>query len=338
MANEAGILLKQHLGLDAFPKVYYARVIGIAAYKIYFIFFDSRMPLVNLTSWETFRKEFAPVIPFKDEGRRLSLTNILPIEEWSGNETGSLFIRVDLCGRFLQPLSYVMSEKHLRRFININANADNSGLLVEDMRIEDFKDQAAISAMTRKFRTQRRQMLGQEIAHVKLMTVQFDQQGDWIEFQFRSISTPNTPTKKKSNQNANFALQPNPPKVYTVLIRLNQFFTWMLDTLPDGQALTLKDMKDAIRVCPVQFWSNSPAFHWQGHNYVLSQLDAAIYPTTIAPQYWNQPRYHGEDAMLDKHLAALIRNISFFLNNMTAMLNKNLQKAGIIGKVNYNFQ
>ena len=112
----------------------------------------------------------------------------------------------------------------------------------------------------------------------------------------------------------------------------------MLDTLPDGQALTLKDMKDAIRVCPVQFWSNSPAFHWQGINFNLSQLDASIYPTNIAPHFWSQPQYHGENALLDKHLAALLRNISFFLNNMTAMLNKNLRKAGIIGKVNYNFQ
>lgn len=333
MANEAGILLKQHLGLSAFTKCYYGRVIGIAAYKIYFIFFDSRMPHVNLTSWETFRKEFAPVIPFKDAGRRLSLTNILPIEEWNGSESGSLFIRVDLCGRFLNPYTYTITEKHIRRFFE-----NSKGLLVEDMHIEDFKDVAAISAMTQKFRTQRRQMIGQEIANVRLLTVQFDQQDDWIEFQFRSISTPNTPTKKKSDQHANFSLQPNPPKVYTLLIRFNQFFTWMLDTLPDGQALTLKDMKDAVRVCPVQFWSNSPAFHWQGHNYVLSQLDAAIYPTTIAPQYWNQPQYHGEDAMLDKHLAALIRNISFYLNNMTAMANKNLQAAGIIGKVNYNFQ
>jgi hypothetical protein len=181
-------------------------------------------------------------------------------------------------------------------------------------------------------------MLGQEIANVKLMAVRFDRQADWVEFQFRSISTPNTPYKKKSNQNANFALQPNPPKVYALLIRLNRFFTWMLDTLPAGQALALKDMKDALRVCPVRFWSNSPAFHWQGHNYVLSQLDAAIYPTGIAPRHWNRPRYHGEDAMLDKHLAALVRNISFYLNNMTAMLNKNLQAAGIVGKVKYNFQ
>jgi hypothetical protein len=331
MANEAGILLKQRLGLSAFPKAYYARIIGIGGYKIYFVFFDSRMPRACLTSWESFRKEFAPVIPFKGFGRRLSLTNILPLEEWSGSETVSLFIRIDLCGRFLQASAYGMSEMHRRKL-------PGSGALVEDMRIEDFKDPAAISAMTQRFRTQRRRMIGQEIANVKLMTVQFDQQDDWVEFQFRSVSTPNTPVKKKADQFAGFSLQPNPPKIYTLLIRLNKFFTWMLDTLPDGQSLTLRDMKDAIRVCPVQFWSNSPAFHWQGHNYVLSQLDAAIYPTNIAPKQWNQPMYHGEDAMLDKHLAALIRNISFFINNMTAMLNKNLQKAGVIGKVKYNFQ
>ena len=333
MANEAGILLKQHLGLSKFPKVYYARVIGLAAYKVYFIFYDSRLSNVNLTSWETFRKEFAPTIPFKGGGLRLSLTNILPIENWSGNESGCLFIRIDICGRFLNPSAYVFGEKHIRKFID-----NNNGLLVEDMHIEDFKDTAAISAMTQKFRTQRRQMIGQEIANVRLMTIQFDKKDDWVEFQFKSISTPNTPSKQQSNQYANFALKPNPPKIYTLLIRLNNFFTWMLNTLPDGQALSLKDMKDAIKVCPVQFWSDSPAFHWQGHNYVLSQLDAAIYPTDISPQHWNQQKYHGQDAMLDKHLAALIRNISFYLNNMTAMLNKNLQKAGIIGTVKYNFQ
>jgi hypothetical protein len=121
-------------------------------------------------------------------------------------------------------------------------------------------------------------------------------------------------------------------------LQFDDFFTWMLDTLPDGQALTLKDMKDAIRVCPVKFWSNSPALHWQGTNYQLSQLDAAIYPTDIAPHFWNQPKYHGDNNLLDKHLMALLRYLSFFLNNMTAMANKNLQKAGIIGKVKYNFQ
>ena len=333
MANEDGVLLKQHLGLEAFPKVFYSRVIGIGGLKVYFIFYDSRLTNVNLTSWEAFRREFAPTIPFRGKGRRLSLTNIIPIESWSGNEEGCLFIRVDLCGRFLNPSSYSVNEN-----FNGRLTKNEYGILVEEMHIEDFKDAAAISAMTQKFRSLRRQMVGQEIANVKLMTVQFDQKDDWVEFQFRSTSTPNTPTKKLSNPKADFSLQPNPPKVYTLLIRLDKFFTWMLDTLPDGQALTIKDMKDAVRVCPVKFWSNSPAYHWQGMNYNLSQLDAAIYPTNIAPLFWNQAQYHGEDAMLDKHLAALLRNISFFMNNMASMLNKNLQRAGIIGKVKYNYQ
>jgi hypothetical protein len=204
--------------------------------------------------------------------------------------------------------------------------------------VDDFKAIDAVSAMTQKFRKLRKQLVGQENIAVRLVGFQFDRQQDWIQFMFRSTSTPNTPTKQDANPQANFKLQPNPNKVYMLLLQFDDFFTWMLDTLPDGQALTLKDMKDAIRVCPVKFWSNSPAFHWQGHNYVLSQLDAAIYPTNIAPHFWNQPQYHGEDAMLDKHLAALLRYLSFFLNNMTAMANKNLQKAGIIGKVKYNFQ
>jgi hypothetical protein len=133
MASEAGIHLKQHLRLVAFPKVYYARIIGIAAYKIYFVFFDSRMSQINLTSWETFRKDFAPIIPFSSGGRRLSLTNILPIEDWSGNERGSLFIRVDLCGRFLNPLAYVMTEKHIREFAE-----GHRSILVEDMHPDSF--------------------------------------------------------------------------------------------------------------------------------------------------------------------------------------------------------
>jgi len=325
MADKPGVILKQHLGLTNFPKCYYARAIGLAAYKIYFIFFDSRTPQLNLTSWQTFRKEFAPTILFGEKGKRLNLTNILPIEEWNNTETGSLFIRVDLSGRFLVPERYKVNESHIN-------------FLVEDMTIEQFKDPAAISAMTQKFRALRRQMVGKEIANVKLIGVALNKKKDWIEFRFKSVSTPNTPDKNRSDQNANFTLKPNPPKVYALLLRFNKFFTWLFDTLPDGQALTLKDMKDAIRVCPVQLWSNSPSFHWQGANFYLSQLNAAIYPTTIAPQYWNQPQYHGEDHFLDKHLTALIKNISFFLNNMTAMLNKSLQNEGFVSKISYNFQ
>jgi hypothetical protein len=340
--SDTGIQLKKDLGLENLPKVYYARVIGLSAYKVYFVFFDSRRPLINITSYEAHRKEFAPVIPFKGGKRRLSLTNILRIEDFAGITENSIFIRVDLSGRFQQmgdlEEGIARKEKIINCDLDIKAKTHLLGVMCEDMHIEDFNVPDAVSAMTQKFRTQRKQLVGRENIAVRLVGFQFDQKQDWIQFMFRSTSTPNTPTKQDVNPQANFKLNPNSNKVYTLLLQFDDFFTWMLDTLPDGQALTLKDMKDAIRVCPVKFWSNSPAFHWQGTNYQLSQLDAAIYPTNIAPQFWNQPQYHGDNNLLDKHLMALLRYLSFFLNNMTAMANKNLQKAGIIGKVKYNFQ
>jgi hypothetical protein len=340
--SDTGIQLKKDLGLENLPKAFYARVIGLMAYKVYFVFFDSRRPLINITSYEAHRKAFAPVIPFKGGNRRLSLTNILRIEDFAGTTGNSVFIRIDLSGRFQQMGDFEESVARKGGFINCGldsrAKTHLLGLMCEDMHVDDFKTDAAVSAMTQKFRNQRKQLLGRENIAVRLIGFRFDQKQDWIQFVFRSTSTPNTPTKQDANPQADFSLQPNPAKVYTLLLQFDDFFTWMLDTLPDGQALTLKDMKDAIRVCPVKFWSNSPAFHWQGTNFQLSQLDAAIYPTNIAPQFWNQPKYHGDNNLLDKHLMALLRYLSFFLNNMTAMANKNLQKAGIVGKVKYNYQ
>jgi hypothetical protein len=350
MAAEAGIQLKKDLGLEHLPKIYYARVIGLMAYKVYFVFFDSRRPLINITSYEAHRKEFAPVIPFKSGKRKLSLTNILRIEDFAGVTENSVFIRIDLSGRFQQmgdiEESVARKNKIINRKLDDRAKIHLLGIMCDDsldsfleaMAVDDFKTDDAVSAMTKKFRNLRKQLVGRENIAVRLVGFRFDQKQDWVQFMFRSASTPNTPTKQDANPQANFKLQPNPNKVYTLLLQFDNFFTWMLDTLPDGQALTLKDMKDAIRVCPVKFWSNSPAFHWQGTNFQLTQLDAAIYPTNIAPQFWNQSQYHGDNNLLDKHLMALLRYLSFFLNNMTAMANKNLQKAGVIGGVKYNFQ
>jgi hypothetical protein len=355
MATETGIQLKKDLGLQNLPKVFYSRVIGLLAYKVYFVFFDSRRPLINITTYEAYRKKFAPVIPFKNGRRRLSLTNILRVEDFAGIVENSVFIRIDLSGRFQQMDDFEesvikndkviggkldsMAKTHLLGIMCKDIDIDSlHSRIIEAMVVDDFKANDAISAMTQKFRNQRKQLVGRENIAVRLIECRFDQKQDWLQFMFRSTSTPNTPTKQNVNPQANFRLQPNPNKVYTLLLQFDNFFTWLLDTLPDGQALTLKNMKDAIRVCPVKFWSNSPAFYWQGTNYQLTQLDAAIYPTNIAPQFWNQSQYHGDNNLLDKHLMALLRYLSFFLNNMTAMANKNLQKAGIVGKVKYNFQ
>jgi hypothetical protein len=284
--SDIGIQLKKDLGLENLPKVFYSRIIGLLAYKVYFVFFDSRRPLINITSYEAHRKEFAPVIPFKSGKRRLSLTNILPIEDFAGIIENSVFIRIDLSGRFQQMGSIEESIARREEIIDCKLDAKAKthllGVMCEDMHINsfpslpriieamivgDFKTDDAVSAMTQKFRNQRKQLVGRENIAVRLVGFRFDRKQDWIQFMFRSTSTPNTPTKQDVNPQANFKIQPNANKVYTLLLQFADFFTWMLDTLPDGQALTLKDMKDAIRVCPVKFWSNSPAFHYQGTNY-----------------------------------------------------------------------
>ena len=76
---------------------------------------------------------------------------------------------------------------------------------------------------------------------------------------------------------------------------------------------------------------NCGAFHWQSSNYNLSQLDGSIYPTDIAPHYWNQPHLHGDgENFLCKHLAGFVNQIDFFLNPMAAMATKVLRQKKLI--------
>jgi len=99
MKNERAVKLKKLLQLDNLPRVYFARVIGVAAYTIYFIFYDTRRPYINITTAEAHKKDFPAVTPFNGS-ERLSLTILRPIEDFHGTFVGSIFVRVDLSGRF----------------------------------------------------------------------------------------------------------------------------------------------------------------------------------------------------------------------------------------------
>lgn len=86
------------------------------------------------------------------------------------------------------------------------------------------------------------------------------------------------------------------------------------------EGLTAYDIKYWLWHTDMAIWSNSPSFHWQGFNYNLSQLQAAIFPTDIEPQVWD--KVHGP-ALIDKHLYDLFVHMKFFLNNMAgSLLNK----------------
>jgi len=316
VTNEKAARLKKMLQLDNIPRVYFSRLIGISAYTIYFIFYDTRRPYVSITSMEAHKKQFPAVTPFNGN-ERLSLTLLRPLEDFRGAFAGSLFVRVDLSGRFGDKKLYYRENRGV--------------MLVEDMNLKDFKTAAAISAFTQRHRQIRKSYLsGNQVKYTRLVNCLIDQQNDWVLFEWLSIATPNTKLKKEADPFADFSLKNDPSKLYELKIRLDGFFTWLLGTLPDGQAVSKKDLLDSMNVCAIKAWSSSPAFHWQGHNYNMSQLGAALHPTNIPPQHWNQPHLHGENAFLDKHLANLFMQIEFYAQQMAQMLNKRLRANNII--------
>jgi hypothetical protein len=265
---------------------------------------------------EAHKRDFPAVTPFNQNGR-LSLTILRPIEEFRGTFSGSLFVRIDLSGRFGDRKQYYHEHR--------------GTVFVEDMMLKDFKTVAAISAFTQRHRQLRRIFLtGNQVKYTRLMNCLLDQKNDWVLFEWLSIATPNTQQKKEADPFKNFELINDPSKLYELKIRLDGFFTWLLGTLPEGQEVSKKDLLDSMDICSIKVWSSSPAFHWQGHNYNMTQLGAALHPTNIAPQHWNQPHLHGENAFLDKHLAILFMNIGFYAQQMAQMLNKRLRAANII--------
>ena len=315
MGNEKSVKLKKLLQLENLPRVYFARLIGISAYTIYFVFYDTRRPYVSITTMEAHKRDFPAVTPF-NHGGRLSLTILRPIEDFHGTFTGSLFIRIDLSGRFGDRKKYYREKRGI--------------VFVEDMTLKDFKTAAAISAFTQRHKQLRRFLIGNQVKYTRLVNCLLDQKNDWILFEWLSIATPNARQKKEADPFKNFGLINDPSKLYELKIRLDGFFTWLLGTLPEGQAVSKKGLLDAMEVCSIKVWSSSPAFHWQGHNYNMSQLGAALYPTNIPPRHWNQPHLHGENAFLDKHLAILFMNIGFYAQQMAQTLNKKLRAANII--------
>jgi hypothetical protein len=92
-------------------------------------------------------------------------------------------------------------------------------------------------------------------------------------------------------------------------------------------SITEDDISTIFEVCDIRLWSDSPAFHYQGSNYHLSQLDAALYPTNIKPRQWDDK--HKGDNFVDKHLASLIDAVPSFFGQMAQRLQDLLNKKRI---------
>jgi hypothetical protein len=178
---------------------------------------------------------------------------------------------------------------------------------------------AGLSDFTKRFSKEKNGLLGSASRSAKFVEVDINRQKDYIDFYFLSDATPKYPDNHeyKNAEIPSYALQKNPSKTYTIIIRVLDFFKWLGTTPSD---ITNKDIEDVLNSANIQIASDCPSYHWQGSNWVLSQFDGSIYPTSIPPNHWK--KYHRDDNFLDKHTQGIINNIKFFIPQMRQKIKK----------------
>jgi len=196
--------------------------------------------------------------------------------------------------------------------------------LEEDLRLSDLKKHSGISDFTKRWKDERQGIKGAGNTSAKLIRMKVNRNKDYITFVFYSSPTYDL-AARVVKPDSNFKLNGEKP-FYTQEIRILDFFKWA-ETTPnyDEKSLTNEDVKEILNSASIQVFCNDPSFHWQGDNYIISQFNASIHPTSIAPKRWNQ--YHNDDNFVCKHLSLLLNSIDFWLNPMTSMLNKYLKNS-----------
>ena len=207
----------------------------------------------------------------------------------------------------------------VKQWIKINLKE----ILEEELRLSDLQAHAGISDFTKSWKDDRLKRKGAANKSAHLISVDIDKENDYVTFKFYSAPTY-TLTGGITDPDNNMSLDKTSPW-YTQEIRILDFFKWA-KTNPNFKSekeLTTDELKEIFKVANVQVWCNDPSFHWQGDNFIISQFDASIYPTDIAPQRWN--KLHKDDNLVCKHLSMLLASIDFWISPMASMLNKKLQ-------------
>ena len=324
-----GERLKHILGLDGFRYVVFERLLSGFPVKALVVYYNSRRPNVPMT-YDLLRRKFhffsVRRAPFTSN---IPATPILPIEVYNGDDPAILMI-VDIGGDLTDPSSQIP-----RKTEGIEVYTPR---LDEWVTLRALQNPASVDDFTRGFQSIRRKAVGAENVTAKPLNCFYDEEKDFMRFTF--VTTATTPVYppnmkyKKVDPKQSFALKRNPDKQYHIQIQILEFMKWLKETRPDemaDQPITRKEIKDVLDVAYVQIWCSCPSLHWQGSNYNLSLLDGSIYPTDIAPHYWNQPHLHGDgENFLCKHLAGFVNQIDFFLNPMASMATKVLRSKKLI--------
>ena len=183
-----------------------------------------------------------------------------------------------------------------------------------------------------------------------------DIEGDSIIFHFLSGATDANPNKNmvyppehqylSVNPDMDFALERNPSKTYDIDFKFEGLhnFSNLLKSRNQKKKFNpqqSKEFKGGVKGVSfeealawlwdteVKIWCSSPAFHWSGQNYSLSQLHSALKPTNIPPQKPRPGKFGWADlkdsSLFDKHLAGMINYLGWYLGQMARMLLKKIK-------------
>ena len=345
-----GKLIRKNLGLMKVKNARISTALG-SSVKILFVWYDSYRTHMPITSMRIRKFPWVATMFVGVElsrGRRNAIfTPPVDLDTYNGNLRGAMVIPVNLAGdRFIRPQQFSKKFESVSKIKieDVKGIIIGSELFNEFVTIADLADKSSISDFTLLWRKDRNRIMGTENISSKLIDCFVDEAEKSVVFAFLSESTelgnkaPNdninsdykfyTGPKQDVDPENSFKINRNDSKLYELQLKLLEFWDW-LDVF-EGEKITRFNMKEILEVSNVQVFSNSPAFHWQGSNVNLSQLDGSIYPTNIPNPVWG-PR-HGDASgyFLDKHLYGLLRQMGFWLNTMASMLTGKLQKRGLI--------
>lgn len=340
-----GLKLKSTLGLKDFKTVYVSRLILPHTQKVIIVYYNSlrKDSLFSKRSCVT-----PPLIGMAYSGKDLAQdkyklptqTPLMGIETWNGDLNNYIVFTIDVAYNFrLNKKDYSKLPESIQQAKPLSIFLTKEKL--KELSLFDLAIPSNTSDLTMKFRKDRQSKLGGENTQAKLVDCFINEKEGSVTFAFLTTVTPyedesykskglvykKNPDYKEADPDNDWVLSKNRSKTYELQIKILNVLEWIKAF--EGSELSPSDLKKILEISDVQLSNTSPAFNWQGFDYWLSQLDAAIYPQTIKPQRWD--KYHGDgEAFLDKHFSGLLSQIKFFLNPMTSMLNKKLKNRGLL--------
>ena len=197
---------------------------------------------------------------------------------------------------------------------------------LQELKIADLTKNQGISDFTKPFKNELTKLKGSGATAAKLADIKYNLTNDYVTFIFLTERTP----KYKDNFNLK-AVDPNTwtfqdDNLYQIHIRFKGIFRKITDFSKKRRYISQDTIKNLLRKCEILIWSDIPSFQFQGSNYLLSQLSAAIHPTDIPPKYWQ--RFHKNKNLLDKHTQNIINSMGFWLNPMATSILKLYKKKG----------